>query len=253
MTARGVERRLIRAGDPARGIFLRRFFKTGPGQYGEGDRFLGVTMPQIRALASFCKAMTLREIERLLESAWHEARMLAVVVLAARFPHADPREQRAIYRLYLRRTDRINNWDLVDVTAPTIVGGYLLQRSPAPLRRLARSKHLWERRIAIIATLTFIRHGRFDTTFELAAVLLDDPHDLMHKAVGWALREAGKRDERALRRFLDRHAAAMPRTALRYAIERLPPRVRADYMAVKTERARFTASWQSSLMRNSPS
>jgi 3-methyladenine DNA glycosylase AlkD len=227
---------LVRAGNPARGRFLQGFFKTGPGQYGEGDRFLGVSMPQVREIAAECGAMTLREIERLLESPWHEARMLAVVSLAARFPRADARAQRDIYRLYLRRADRINNWDLVDVSAPTIVGGYLLQRSPAPLRRLARSRELWERRIAIIATLQFVRHDRIDMTLELAAALLDDRQDLMHKAVGWALREVGKRDERALRRFLDRHAAAMPRTALRYAIERLPRGVRAGYMAIKAER-----------------
>jgi 3-methyladenine DNA glycosylase AlkD len=236
VTARDAERLLRRAATPARAAVLQRFFKTGAGQYGEGDRFLGVTMPQIRSMAADCRAMPLGEIETLLESPWHEARMLALVILAARYPRASAAEQRAIYRLYLRRTDRINNWDLVDVTAPAIVGGYLLNRSPAPLRRLARSKNLWERRIAIIATQHFIRGGRFDVSLELAASLLTDRHDLMHKAVGWMLREIGNRDEPALRRFLHRHASAMPRTALRYAIERLPPAVRTDYLRRKTPR-----------------
>jgi 3-methyladenine DNA glycosylase AlkD len=229
-SARAAERALRQLADPARARVLQGFFRTGPGQYGEGDRFLGLTMPQIRALASDARDLPLDQIERLLESPWHEARMLALVVLAARFRGAAPAEQRAIYRLYLRRSDRINNWDLVDVTAPAIVGGYLFERSPAPLRRLARSRNLWERRIAILATHYFIRRGRLDLTFELAESLLADRHDLMHKAVGWTLREAGKKDELALRRFLDRHAATMPRTALRYAIERLNANTKASYL-----------------------
>jgi 3-methyladenine DNA glycosylase AlkD len=225
-----VLRHLRTLATPSRAAALQRFFKTGPGQYGEGDRFLGLTMPQIRTFAGAYRDLPLGRLEGLLESPWHEARMLALVILAARFPRADARTQQTIYRLYLRRTDRINNWDLVDVTAPAIVGGYLLDRSPAPLRRLARSTNLWERRIAIIATQHFIRRGRFDVTLELAETLLDDPHDLMHKAVGWMLREVGNRDEATLKRFLDRHSARMPRTALRYAIERLPPRDRLRYL-----------------------
>jgi 3-methyladenine DNA glycosylase AlkD len=160
------------------------------------------------------------------------------VILAGQSAKADERGRREIYRLYLRRTDRVNNWDLVDLSAPRIVGGYLLDRPREVLRRLARSPNVWERRIAIIATLWFIRHGQFDDTLAIAEQLIDDEHDLIHKATGWALREVGKRDEAVLRRFLDRRAAALPRTALRYAIERLPATDRRRYMAVGPKRVK---------------
>lgn len=241
--ARIVERRLKQLAQPARARVLQSFFKTGPGQYGEGDRFLGLTLPQIRALARECHDLSLREVERLLESRWHESRLLAVILLANAYRRADPRTQTAIYRLYLRRTDRINNWDLVDVSAPAVVGARLFTRSRQPLRRLARSTSLWERRIAIIATLYFIRRGELAETLSIAESLLSDAHDLIHKAVGWALREVGKTDEAALQRFLDRHASRMPRTALRYAIERLDPAVRAGYLRVQpaVRRSKFEA------------
>jgi 3-methyladenine DNA glycosylase AlkD len=246
MTARAAEGRLKRLARPARARILRRFFKTGPGEYGEGDRFLGVTMPEIRRVVGECRDLPLDAVETLLESAWHESRMLALIVLASQFrrARADAGRRRAIYELYLRRTDRINNWDLVDVTAPSIVGAHLFasvragSRAPAVLRALARSRNLWERRIAIIATQTFIRHGHFGPTLELADTLMNDEHDLIHKAVGWMLREVGNRDERALRRFLDRRAAAMPRTALRYAVERLSAGTRARYRAKPRSSAR---------------
>lgn len=218
--------------NPARATALLRFFKTGPGQYGEGDKFLGLTMPQIRQLARDYRDLPLPELEKLLESPWHEARSLALALLAARFPKAAREEQSAIYSLYLRRTDRINNWDLVDISAPAVVGAHLLERSKAPLRRLARSTSVWERRIAIVATLAFIKRNRFDDTLDLARQLSGDPHDLIHKATGWMLREVGKRDERVLRRFLDRSGADLPRTALRYSIERLSPTLRKRYMAL---------------------
>lgn len=222
---------------PARAAALMRFFKTGPGQYGEGDRFLGLTLPQIRALQRDLRGLPLPEIEKLLDSPWHEARTLAVALLAARYPKAPPAEQRDIYRLYLRRTDRINNWDLVDISAPAVVGGHLLHRSRAPLRRLARSKSVWERRIALLATFAFIRRDEFGDSLRLARQLSGDRHDLIHKATGWMLREVGKRDERVLRDFLDRHGARLPRTALRYAIERLSPAQRKRYMALPVRRA----------------
>lgn len=220
--------------DPDRAQVLQGFFKTGPGEYGEGDRFLGLTMPQVRHLVREYAHVTLDEVERLLESPWHEVRMLAVLLLAGRFREADRTTQTAIYRLYLQSTHRINNWDLVDVSAPGIVGAYLLTRSRAALRRLARSKSVWERRMAIISTMAFITRGQFGDTLALATRLLDDEHDLVHKAVGWMLREVGKRDERALLRFLDRHAARMPRTTLRYSLERLRPALRRQYMRARS-------------------
>lgn len=222
--------RLRAAADAARAAFLPSFFKTGPGQYGEGDRFLGISVPPIRRFAAEFERLPLNEVERLLESPWHEARLLAVIVLARQYRRGGPVDQAAIVRLYLRRTDRINNWDLVDVSAPAIVGAHLLTRRRSILRRLARSSSVWERRIAIVATYRFIQEGQYQDTLDLAERLLGDRHDLIHKATGWMLREVGKRDDRVLRRFLDRHAAAMPRTALRYAIERLPPADRRRYM-----------------------
>ena len=226
-----VEKELRRRSSPARAKALKWFFKTGPGQYGEGDRFLGLTMPQIRQLARECDDLTLTDIEALLESPWHESRSLAVVLLAHRYPRSDVAAQRAIYDLYLRRADRINNWDLVDISAPNVVGAHLLARSRAPLHRLAKSRDLWERRIAIVSTAMFIGNDQFDDTLRIAVTLIKDSHDLIHKAVGWMLREVGKRDEAVLRAFLDRRAGKLPRTALRYAIERFSPALRRRYMA----------------------
>jgi len=226
-----VENELRRRSSAARAKALKWFFKTGPGQYGEGDRFLGLTMPQIRQLARECDDLTLADVEVLLESPWHEARSLAVVLLAHRYPRADAAMQRAIFTLYLRRADRINNWDLVDISAPRVVGAHLLTRSRAPLHRLAKSRDLWERRIAIVSTAMFIGNDQFDDTLRIAVTLIKDSHDLIHKAVGWMLREVGKRDEAVLRAFLDRRAGKLPRTALRYAIERFSPALRRRYMA----------------------
>lgn len=209
-----------------------RFFRTGVGEYGEGDRFLGLTMPQIRSTARDFTDMPLADIDVLLESDWHEIRLLAALLLVTRYGRGDARLKQDIYRLYLRRTDRINNWDLVDLSAPRIVGAHLFDRSRAPLRRLANSKSLWERRIAILATHYFIARGDFDDTIAITQMLFDDREDLIHKAIGWMLREVGKRDEAALLAFLDTHASAMPRTSLRYALERLSPARRKRYMAV---------------------
>lgn len=230
---RDITRQLRAASDPVRAAALQRFFKTGRGEYGEGDRFLGLTVPRVRAIASGYRDMSLADVETLLESPWHEVRLAALVILTLQYPRADARRQAEIYRLYLRRTDRIDNWDLVDVSAPVIVGAHLLTRSRGVLRRLAASSNVWERRIAVIATQHLIRHGQFDDTLTLAERLMEDPHDLMHKAVGWMLREVGKRDEAVLLRFLDRHAAAMPRTALRYSIERLTDARRKRYMTLR--------------------
>jgi 3-methyladenine DNA glycosylase AlkD len=230
--ASAVMRQLRRMGHPSRAAGSQRYFRTAPGEYGAGDRFLGLNAAQIYQLAAQFRDLPLGEIERLMESHWHEARLLAVVLLAQRYARADAATQREIYALYMRRTDRVNNWDLVDASAPGVVGAHLLRRSRSSLRRLARSKNLWERRIAVVATQYLIRRGEFDDTLDLAELLMNDTEDLIHKAVGWMLREVGKRDERVLVTFLDRHAGAMPRTALRYSIERLSPDQRKRYLAV---------------------
>ena len=216
--------------DPSRVPVLQRFFRTQPGEYGEGDRFIGVTVPSVRMLSRRFRDAALDEIDALLHSPIHEARLLALVLMVQAFRRAPEVGQRKIYTLYLSRTRWINSWDLVDSSAPQIVGAWLAHRSRAPLRKLARSRSLWERRIAMIATMHFIRDGDLTETFAIAESLLADEHDLIHKAVGWMLREAGKRDAAAERRFLARHAARMPRTMLRYAIEKLPERERRKYL-----------------------
>ncbi len=228
----GVRKRLQALADPARATFLIGFFRTGPGEYGEGDRFLGINVPQIRQLVREFATLSLDDVERLLESTWHEARLLGLLLMANRYAKSDAAAQEGIYRLYLRRTDRINNWDLVDTSAPQVVGAHLWKRSRAPLRRLARSRSLWERRIAMVATQYFITRHDFDDAIAIAETLLSDGEDLIHKATGWMLREVGKRDEAALLRFLDRHAHHMPRTALRYSIERLSPGRKKHYMSI---------------------
>ena len=216
--------------DDEHAALLQRFFKTAPGQYGEGDRFLGLRVPQVRKVAREFRALPLTEVAALLQSEWHEVRLLALIILVGQYRSGDAKAREGIYRLYLANTKRINNWDLVDASAPYIVGAYLETRSRAPLRRLARSRSLWERRIAILATFHFIQNGDFADTLSIVTMLLGDRHDLIHKAAGWALREVGKRDRAVLRAFLDEHAHEMPRTMLRYAIEHFDPRLRAKYL-----------------------
>ena len=217
-----LKRRMQQLADPATAETLSRFFKTGPGGYGEGDRFLGLRMPTLRKLAREYHPLPLDQITELLHSAYHEQRMLALLLLVRAYEDGDERQRDHIYRLYLAETAFINNWDLVDASAEHIVGAHLARRDRRPLKALARSDSLWDRRIAIIATFHFIKRGELDPTLEIATMLRNDPHDLIHKAVGWMLREVGKRDEDVLRTFLDEHHARMPRTTLRYAIERLP-------------------------------
>jgi 3-methyladenine DNA glycosylase AlkD len=215
--------------------FLGRFFKTGPGEYAEGDRFLGVRVPEIRRLVKLSAELTEGEVCQLVESLIHEERLLGLLIWVRRFEKAEEKDRRTIYRAYLARTKFVNNWDLVDSSAPQIVGGWLREHrvEAKKLAALARSRDLWERRIAMLATFSFLRVGEFDPTLEIAGLLIDDPHDLIHKAVGWMLREAGNRDASVLRGFLDRHAGTMPRTALRYAIEKLPPAERRQWMGKK--------------------
>ncbi|MDQ6802498.1 MAG: DNA alkylation repair protein [Acidobacteriota bacterium] len=230
IAASQARRRLREFADPARAIFVSGFFKTGPGQYGEGDQFLGLNVPDLRKIAREFRSLPLADLRELLQSKWHEERLLALVILVDQYDRGDAKEREAIYKLYLASTSRINNWDLVDCSAPRIVGGQLEQRSRKPLYRLVKSKSVWERRIALLATLHFIRKGEFDDTFALTESLLGDKHDLIHKAAGWMLREIGKRNRAALENFLRKHAAKMPRTMLRYAIERFSPAVRRRYL-----------------------
>lgn len=212
--------------DPKRAAASRWFFKTGKGQYGEGDRFLGLSAPVLRKTALRYRELSLKDIERLLRSPIHEHRAAGFEILVEQYQRGDEARRETIFRFYLRHTRCANNWDLVDGSAPYIVGQHLKTRSRRLLDRLARSKSLWERRIAIISTLALIRSGEVADTFRIAEKLFSDPHDLIHKAVGWMLREAGKVFPDRLRAFLQRHYARIPRTALRYAIERFPARER---------------------------
>ena len=230
LTATALSRKLRSRAKPESVAILQRFFKTGPGQYGEGDRFIGVALPVIRSLGREFRGMAIDELQKLLRSPVHEERTLALVMLVDAFKAGDDRARRRIYDLYLSNTRFINNWDLVDCSAAQIVGGWLRGRSTAPLTRLAKSKSLWERRIAMIATFDGIRRGEFDDTFRIATLLLRDDHDLIHKAVGWLLREVGKRDGAAERAFLADRYKTMPRTMLRYAIERFPEVERRRYL-----------------------
>jgi 3-methyladenine DNA glycosylase AlkD len=210
---------------------LQLFFKTGPGEYGEGDVFIGVRVPAMRRVCRECgDDVSVATVEQLLRSQVHEDRALALMLLVSAFGRGDEREQKAIYDRYLANTRYINNWDLVDLSAPSIVGGWLSARSRAPLRRLARSASLWERRIAIVATQAFIRRDELEDTLEIADLLIHDEHDLIHKAVGWMLREVGKRDGVVLRTWLRPRHTHMPRTMLRYAIERFPESERRRYL-----------------------
>lgn len=208
----------------------RWFFKTGPGEYGEGDVFLGVRAGPIREVARNHRGLRLSDVKKLLQSRYHEDRSVALVILVDRFAREEKRVQKEIYEMYLAGTRYVNSWDLVDVSAPGIVGAWLQDRSRRPLRRLAKSRILWERRIAIIATLWFIRQNEFDDTLDIALMLLQDDHDLIHKAVGWMLREVGKRDRATEEEFLKQNYEIMPRTMLRYSIERFPEGKRQRYL-----------------------
>jgi 3-methyladenine DNA glycosylase AlkD len=214
---------------PGKAQGLARFFKTGPGEYGYGDRFLGVMVPQIREVARECAGMPARELARLLHSRYHEERLLALLIMVLQYSRAGDTQRQRIYRCYRANLRWINNWDLVDLTAPQIVGG-LPGLRVSTLLRMAVSRNMWERRVAIVATLAHIRRGVFSPTLRVARVLLQDSEDLIHKATGWMLREVAKRDRAIADGFLRRHQRLMPRTMLRYAIERHPPRLRRRYM-----------------------
>jgi 3-methyladenine DNA glycosylase AlkD len=228
--ARAAQQRLRSLGCPKQAAILARFFKTGPGQYGEGDRFIGVKVPVIRQVAREFQALPRAQVECLLHSKVHEDRTLALVILVGQFIKGDDATRKRIYDLYLANTRHINNWDLVDISAPQIVGGYLEGRNRKPLYRLAKSASIWERRISILANLWFIRRSGYADTLRIAEQLLTDKEDLIHKAVGWMLREVGKRDVAVLEQFLGQHWRVMPRTMLRYAIERFPDEKRRAYL-----------------------
>ncbi len=226
----------MKCGSSERAASSSWFFKTGPGQYGKGDVFMGVTVPEQRAIAKEFRDLPLPEIEALLDDRRHECRLTALLILTLRFGRADEKLRAKIVRFYLGHLSRVNNWDLVDSSARPILGAWLLtvpKKERAVLYKLALSKALWDRRVAIVATHAFIAEEEFDDTFAIADMLLSDKEDLMHKAVGWMLREVGKRSTRDLEAYLKKNAAAMPRTALRYALEHFPDSVRKEYMGMK--------------------
>lgn len=219
-------------GDEKKSAGLARFFKTGKGEYGEGDRFLGLSVPQVRSVVKRHTDLTLAEIEELLMSPWHEMRQCALFILVAQCgKKATAEHRKAVYDFYLAHTRWVNNWDLVDLSAPYIVGEYLIDKSREPLYRLAESPSLWENRIAVVATYALIRRGDTADIYALALKLMGHNRDLMHKAIGWMLREAGKRDANELFSFVETHRHDMPRTMLRYAIERFTPEERKYLMS----------------------
>ena len=232
MTAQDVEKALKKKENKVKAQLLSRFFKTGKGEYGEGDVFLGITVPEQRLIAKQFMSIPLEEVQKLLQSPMHECRLTALLILAYKYPKADEKEKKTIFNFYIKNTKYINNWDLVDVTCHKIVGAYLYDKDRSIIYKLAKSKNLWEKRIAIISTFYFIREKDFSDSLKIAEMLLSDKHDLIHKAVGWMLREVGKKDEKVLHDFLKIHVNKMPRTALRYAIEKLPDEFRRHYMSL---------------------
>ena len=207
-----------------------KFFKAGKGEYGEGDRFIGVTVPNIRAIAKLHKDISIEEIRELIQSEWHEVRLCALIIMVEKSKKKDESLRKELFNLYLSQTERINNWDLVDLSCRFIVGEYLLDKSRDILYQLAQSSLLWDNRIAIVSTYTFIRKGQLDDTYALSDLMMHHPHDLMHKAIGWMLREAGKRDANRLYNYVMSHRADIPRTMLRYAIEKFSPKERSILM-----------------------
>jgi 3-methyladenine DNA glycosylase AlkD len=225
-----IKKEIQRNSHPDKAKIFLRFFKTGPGQYGEGDKFLGLTMPEQRAIAKKYIDISLNESEKLIQSPYHEHRMTGLIILTYKYLKADEKLKKEIYELYINNYNQINNWDLVDVTAPNIVGSYLLDKNKKILYDFATSNHLWKKRISIISTFTFIKNNQFKDTIKISEILLKDNHDLIHKAVGWMLREMGKRDEKELLNFLDKYHKTMPRTMLRYSLEKLTDEQRKYYM-----------------------
>ncbi|MDO8459488.1 MAG: DNA alkylation repair protein [Nanoarchaeota archaeon] len=227
-----IQKELQSLTNPEKAIILQHFFKTGHGEYGEGDIFLGIQVPHVRTISKKYLNLSYQEISILLNSKIHEERLVALLILIEKFNKSrkDNKERRRIYEFYLSQRAGINNWDLVDLSADKIVGEFIFNEDKSILRDLARSKNLWERRIAIVSTFAFIRRKRFGETLAISEILINDTHDLIHKAVGWMLREVGKRDQEILEIFLKTHYNSMPRTMLRYSIEKFPQDKRKAYL-----------------------
>jgi 3-methyladenine DNA glycosylase AlkD len=222
--------KLRKHGSKEKARVLQRFFKTGPVEYGEGDIFLGVKVPEIRKIAKEYHSIDLKYVKHLLRSTIHEERLLALLILVLKYSEGDDNEKDEIYQLYLKSTKYINNWDLVDLSAEKIIGPHLANRNRKPLQILARSDDLWERRIAILSTFHYIKLNDFKETLKVSKILLYDSEDLIHKAAGWMLRETGKRNIQTEKEFLNKYYRKMPRTMLRYAIERFPEAERQRYL-----------------------
>jgi len=228
-----IQKKLNSFGNKEKAKKHQRFFKTGPGEYGNGDIFVGVTVPELRKLANEYKTIPLKEVKHLLRSPIHEERLLSLFLLIHQYSKGDEPEKKRIYELYLKNTKFINNWDLVDSSAGHIVGAFLFNKSKKPLYDLVKSNNLWERRISIISTFYLIKRNQFSDTLKISKILLSDKEDLIHKAVGWMLREVGKRDMGVEENFLKNHYKNMPRTMLRYAIEKFPEPKRQRYLKGK--------------------
>ncbi len=225
-----LDKELKEHSNPEKAKILQKFFKTGPGEYGEGDIFLGLTSAENKEIAKKFKKLETEEIQELLNSEIHEKRVIALRILVEQYKKAKPEGKQKIFEFYLKNAKQINNWDLVDLSAPNIIGTHLLKQDRKILYQLANSENLWEKRIAIISTFTFIRNNEFQDTIKVSEVLLNDKHDLIHKAVGWMLREIGKRNEPTLTNFLNKHYKNMPRTMLRYSIEKFSEEKRQAYL-----------------------
>lgn len=225
-----IRKQIKNQADPNQAVILQRFFKTGKGDYGEGDIFYGIKVPVQRIIAKKFNALSLVDLKELIKSKMHEERLIAAFILIDKYKKGDEKEKKQIFNFYLNNRKGINNWDLVDLSAPKIVGEYLLDKEKDLLYKFARSNDLWEKRIAILSTQTFIRNHFFEDTLKISEILLNDKHDLIHKAVGWMLREVGNRDIQAEEDFLKKYYKQMPRTMLRYAIEKFPEKKRKDYL-----------------------
>jgi 3-methyladenine DNA glycosylase AlkD len=222
--------KLKKLANPVQAKILQGFFKTGKGEYGEGDIFLGIKVPAQRMIAREFKGLKIEDLQKLLNSKIHEERLIALFILIGQYADGNEKQKKQIYNFYLKNTKNINNWDLVDLSAPNIAGNYLLNHDRKILYKLVRSKNLWERRIAVLATFAFIRNNDFEDIIKISEILLKDKHDLINKATGWMLREMGKRDLGALEKFLNKNYKVMPRTMLRYAIEKLSEEKRRFYL-----------------------
>ncbi|HPT08632.1 MAG TPA: DNA alkylation repair protein [bacterium] len=229
-----LEQRLLKTKDPARAKILSHFFKTGPGQYGEGDIFLGIVVGKSRSIAKEFSILSLNDINKLLNSSWHEFRLVALLILIEKYNKADNDITKGqIIKFYLKNLKNVNNWDLVDLSCSYLLGSYLYNKDRSILYKLAKDKNMWSRRVAIVSTYYFIKNNDLKDTFKLAEILLNNKEDLMHKAVGWMLREAGKRDKIKLEKFINKYIKTIPRTTLRYAIEKFPEAQRQKILKIK--------------------